>query len=296
MNTLRHEFVNAEEGISMNRVAWALFSAALLSVLAWGAYRGHAETLLGKVGPSALAIAAVVWATFFIGLVTSPITERRFVWITRFSYFFTMGALLASVVPFFLLKEAGLKGEALGIAVGCVEENGKDRELPREILCADKEHPNRFWLVNIGGAAQVVKQSANEGGAASAPPIRKITGGLVIPLYVLVLALMGAAVSMTRRVPEYQMRVVDAHGREPKISLEKARELMVFQIMQVVSAPMIALTAYYLILPDTRTTSVVIAFVSGFASETILCLLRGTADSLTALTAKLDPAKRDAPA
>jgi len=273
----------------MNRVTWALFSAALLSVLAWGAYQAHAGAILGKVGPSPLAIAAVVWAIIFIWLVTSPISERRFVWITRFSYFFTMGALLASVVPFFLLKEAGLKGEALGIAVGCVEESGKDREPPREILSAAKEHPNRFWLVNIGGAAELVKQSANErGGAASAPPVRKITGGLVIPLYVLVLALMGAAVSMTRRVPEYQMRVDCA-----VISLEKARELMVFQIMQVVSAPMIALTAYYLILPDTRTTSVVIAFISGFASETILRLLRGAADSLTA---KLDFAKRDADA
>ncbi|MGH8532625.1 MAG: hypothetical protein ACREV1_07835 [Gammaproteobacteria bacterium] len=245
-------------------------------------------------------------AIIFIALFTGPIGDKRFVWITRFSYFFTIAALLASVLPFFLLKEVGLKGEALGIAVGCAEGNGEDRELPSEILCDDKEHPNRFWLVNIGGAAKLVKQSANEGGgAASAPSIVKITGGLVIPLYVLVLALMGAAVSMTRRVPEYQMRVTEANGihirnkqlvgrskREP-ISFARARELMVFQIMQVVSAPMIALTAYYLILPDTRTTSVVIAFVSGFASETILRLLRGAADGLTA---KLDAAKTDAPA
>jgi hypothetical protein len=170
---------------------------------------------------------------------------------------------------------------------------------------------------------------------------------------------MGAVVSMTRRVPEYQMRVTEANGHtrnkelngrskragrgrvasggdgaqaapghppqargedpellqrpgqgppEPKlrqrqaqtaaqrapaepISFARARELMVFQIMQVVSAPMIALTAYYLILPDTRTTSVIIAFVSGFASETILRLLHIAADGLTE---KLDPAKSDA--
>ena len=75
-----------------------------------------------------------------------------------------------------------------------------------------------------------------------------------------------------------------SHSQEPG-------RLMVFQIMQVVSAPMIALTAYYLILPDTRTTSVIIAFVSGFASETILRLLRIAADGLTE---KLDPAKSDA--
>lgn len=282
----------------MNRKAWALFTAVLLPVLAWGAYLAHAEAILGKVavGPSTLAIAAV--AIIFIALFTGPIGDRRFVWITRFSYVFTIAALLASVLPFVLLEEPDLKGEgALGIAVGCVEGNSEDRELPREILCDDKEH--RFWLVNIGGVSAPAEQSANGGGETASG---RITGGLVIPLYVLVLALMGAAISMTRRVPEYQMRVTEANGhsrnkelngrskREP-ISFARARELMVFQIMQVVSAPMIALTAYYLILPDTRTTSVIIAFVSGFASETILRLLRIAADGLTE---KLDTAKSGA--
>ena len=112
----------------------------------------------------------------------------------------------------------------------------------------------------------------------------------------------GGGGSMTRRVPEYQMRVTEANGhtrnkelngrskREP-ISFARARQVMVFQIMQVVSAPMIALTAYYLILPDTRATSVIIAFVSGFASETILRLLRIASDGLTE---KLDTAKSGA--
>lgn len=293
----------------MNRVAWGLFSVALLSILAWGADGARVEAVLGFIEPSSLAIAAVfVAAIIFVALFTGPIEGvRRFVWITRFSYVFTIAALLVSVLPFFLLKpDARLNGEgALGITVGCAEGNGEDQELPREVLC-DKEHRNRFWLVNIGGAAERVKQSANEGGeAASALPIRKITGGLVIPLYVLVLALMGAAVSMTRRVPEYQKRVAEANGvhsrnkqasgypKSESISFARARELMVFQIMQVVSAPMIALTAYYLILPDTHSTSVIIAFVSGFTSETILRLLRIAADGLTA---KLDAAKRAAAA
>jgi hypothetical protein len=290
----------------MNRVAWGLFSVTLLSILAWGANRAHVEAVLGFLEPSSLAIAAVfVAAIIFVALFTGPIEGvRRFVWITRFSYVFTIAALLVSVLPFSLLKpeDARLNGKgALGIAVGCAEGNGEDQELPREVLC-DKEHRNRFWLVNIGGAAELVEQSANEGGeAASASPILKITGGLVIPLYVLVLALMGAAVSMTRRVPEYQKRVAEANGvhsrnkqvsgypKSEPISFARARELMVFQIMQVISAPMIALTAYYLILPDTRSTSVIIAFVSGFTSETILCLLRIAADGLTA---KLDTDKR----
>jgi hypothetical protein len=290
----------------MNRVAWGLFSVALLSILAWGADGAHVEAVLGFIEPSSLAIAAVfVAAIIFVALFTGPIEGvRRFVWITRFSYVFTIAALLVSVLPFILLKPgAQLNGKgALGITVGCAEGNGKDQELPREVLC-DKEHRNHFWLVNIGGAAEPVKQSANEGGGATSAS--QITGGLVIPLYVLILALMGAAVSMTRRVPEYQKRVAEANGvhsrnkqasghpKSEPISFARASELMVFQIMQVVSAPMIALTAYYLILPDTRSTSVAIAFVSGFTSETILRLLRIAADGLTA---KLDDAKRAAAA
>ena len=38
---------------------------------------------------------------------------------------------------------------------------------------------------------------------------REINGGLVVPLYVVVLALFGGAISMTRRVPEYQIGARD---------------------------------------------------------------------------------------
>ena len=66
---------------------------------------------MGKVavGPSTLAIAAV--AIIFIALFTGPIGDRRFVWITRFSYVFTIAELLASVLPFVLLEEPDLKVE-----------------------------------------------------------------------------------------------------------------------------------------------------------------------------------------
>ena len=93
---------------------------------------------------------------------------------------------------------------------------------------------------------------------------------------------MGAAVSMTRRVPEYQKEVrqmnqnkrdKDNKNNEP-MEYAEIRSLLVFQIMQVFSAPLIALTVYYLVLPDGFTSSIVIAFSSGFASETILVLLR----------------------
>ena len=111
-----------------------------------------------------------------------------------------------------------------------------------------------------------------------------ICGGLVVPLYVVFLSLIGGAVSMTRRVPEYQRRIYLPEGTDEHLPRESARELLVLQIMQVLSAPMIAITAYYMVKPDNLTMSVVIGFASGFASETIL-------RAIHALIEKLNPAE-----
>lgn len=68
--------------------------------------------------------------------------------------------------------------------------------------------------------------------------------GLVVPLYVVVLAIIGGAVGMTRRLPEIQRRA--AHSVQGKqdgdaISPIEAREMVVFQIMQILAAPLVAL-------------------------------------------------------
>ncbi len=158
------------------------------------------------------------------------------------------------------------------------------------------------WLVNIGGAVvfeegyqkkeeeAVVSaegdQKEEDKGEAQACSVYsedfredrwRIQGGLVVPLYVIVLALMGSAVSMTRRVPEYQRRAFESHET---LSNAQARENLVFQIMQVFSAPLIVMAAYYLFAPATRTTSVLVGFASGFASEPILLAIRSLADKL----------------
>ena len=100
----------------------------------------------------------------------------------------------------------------------------------------------------------------------------------MVPLYVVVLALFGGAVSMTRRVPEYQRRAMDWQDALTNV---EARERLVFQIMQVVSAPLIAVTAYYIYKPGTPAESVVIGFASGFASEPILLMIRSLVEKLS---------------
>lgn len=61
-----------------------------------------------------------------------------------------------------------------------------------------------------------------------------------------------------------------------------------FQIMQVLSAQLIAITAYYAFQPASRAASIALAFITGFSSETALLHIR-------ALTAKLAP-QADTPA
>ena len=105
-----------------------------------------------------------------------------------------------------------------------------------------------------------------------------LTGGIAVPLYVAVFALMGGAVNMLRRVPEYQWRGMDV---KDSLTREEARECLLFEMMQVLSSPLIAIAAYYLFHPQSQGASVALGFVAGFASHTILLTIRSVTDTLT---------------
>jgi hypothetical protein len=115
----------------------------------------------------------------------------------------------------------------------------------------------------------------------------RVLGGVVVPLYFVIISLMGGLVSMMRRVPEYQRRIVSTCPEH--ISCERAREYLVFQIMQVLSAPLIAITAYYAFEPTSRAASIALAFITGFSSELILLYVR-------AITVRLRPEESTAAA
>jgi hypothetical protein len=271
-----------------------------------------------------LSSLAVSGLYVFTGLVTTNKLSQ----IIRFCYIFTGLALVGSLLPFALPglfsepEPSKASAEApLGILRGCVKAQDKTQGdwYPKEVLCDGGAQ----WVVRIGGiiggivqpgekpaappvpgADAAAPQSGEKPAAppapgagaaapqsgqkpAAAPPAREIIGGLVVPLYVIVLALMGGAISMTRRVPEYQRRALDS--REPLTNAE-AREYLVFQIMQVFTAPLIAVTAYYIYRPATPVESVVVGFASGFASEPILVMIRALVDKLRPATQPPQPA------
>ena len=133
------------------------------------------------------------------------------------------------------------------------------------------------WAMEPQRQGSVLPIGAAGNGRGLGSP-RQITGGVVIPLYVVVFALWGGAVNMLRRVPEYQWRGLDV---KDSLTKERAREQLIFQMTQVLAAPLIAITSYYVLEPNTHKASVALGFVSGFASHPILLAIRAVTDTLT---------------
>lgn len=163
------------------------------------------------------------------------------------------------------------------------------------------------WLIAIGGVtsreyakvlpAGPTAASAPMAGAPSAPATQFVVvhGGLVAPLYVVVLAFIGGAISLSRRLPEYQRRSSDqscaqtaaatppnakpAPGNEPLTAVQ-VREGIVFQLMQLCSAPFLALATWHMFDPSTVASATVLAFGTGFASEHLLLTVRGMIEGI----------------
>jgi len=122
-----------------------------------------------------------------------------------------------------------------------------------------------------------------------------IVGGVVVPIYFLAIALLGACIGMLRKLPEYQRRSAEyyknnydpnKHGSEDdKLPLEKAeaRDYLIFQSIQVVFAPAIALIAYSFVKPNDASTAALLAFAAGYSSEIFLMIIRQLSDRLLGL-------------
>lgn len=167
-------------------------------------------------------------------------------------------------------------------------------ELCREMASGSKEVPYYPWLVSVGGvvALECGSQGApcpNRKDDGKGPPMYRVQGGFVVPFYVVVFAFVGGVVNLTRRVPEYQKRS-SCHfagtATEPVVTLLEAREFVIFQIMQFLSSPFIAMVAYHAFEPKSVTTAVVTGFFAGFATESVLLLLRGMFNGLRPETTK----------
>jgi len=147
------------------------------------------------------------------------------------------------------------------------------------------------WMISMGGVTVrkfvpiISPCVAGCEGASNGKRLSyvEVHGGLALPLFVVVLSFIGGAVSLSRRIPEYQRRSEEAYvptEREAKMAPFQAREAVVFQIMQLVSAPFLAMATWYIVTPSTLGAAALLAFGTGFASEPLLMMIRGMVEGI----------------
>lgn len=232
-------------------------------------------------------------------------SQQRNKWMI-FAYSFMLISLLLSIYPFInALSEADLKKylstlreKPIAVFIGCSldskaenlrcepknqNKSSLDEQQQKQAILPDGV--GSAWTINIGGNIERCKKADDETYGKSVTC--EVKDGLLIPLYFIIMALMGGSISLTRRLPELQKQAGSEHiatGQQPKLSQYEFREHLIFQMVQFISAPFLAILAYYLIEPSNTTNAVVLAFTAGFASETILLMVRSVANKITPQT------------
>ena len=171
-----------------------------------------------------------------------------------------------------LASAASIAASAAGALAAAAEQAIKFRDLAKQAVQASEQ------------ARSAADQSCNARGTDDPKrPFVEVIGGVAVPLFVVVLALIGGAVSISRRIPEFQRRndrnyvpTID----EPSMPAFRVREAVVFQIMQLVSAPFLAIATLQVIEPNNLASASTLAFATGFFSETILYMIRGMVNGL----------------
>jgi hypothetical protein len=282
----------------------------------------------------ALSIAFGAWfITCFTG---DPLKDDRTLQSFRFAYVFTMTSFAVLVFPMTNPWQPDILGP-ISLIRGCVDPKA-EKTIPDAIACVEGsereiivlldtpdekkdtpdvkklrqyKEPKGFsdersypWLIVIGGSYGVLmsaaKQPDKKTGTSNQPSFSIIQGGFVVPYYIVLLAFVGGAISLTRRIPEYQKQSEDTYVATtdaPKLNEYEARENVIFEIMQLITAPFIAMVAFYAFAPATTAGGITLAFLSGFSSSLILLQLRGMLEGLyPAATAKLSLPASTSPA
>ncbi len=261
---------------------WVWLYAFLVVIFLGVTYFGYPDPKKGfglNTGRMTIFFLLIVFVVEFIRLFTKPVlsegeltpNEKVRTHLIRYSYVFMFFAIGVAIIPFMSNIKPMNPNLPIAVFLGCSEGN----KVP-DLACPKDETPptSGQWVVNIGGH---VKCSADDKGAC------RVKGGIVVPLYFVILALMAGAISISRRVPEYQKRSAPIYvgtEKEPKLGIGTLREFLVFQIIQFVSAPLIAVVAFYFVPPTQKPYAVALGFTAGFASESILVMIRAVVDKV----------------
>lgn len=264
--------------------------------------------------------AVFFWTVMWASYAFSGDPYRRRTHALGFAYYFVILSFSIFSLPTLVLGNA-IGGEPLGIISGCVREQTAAEQVRCERNAdgllppaapgepAPAGHASNLqlvrtavrnqWLVNVGGTirpqnacdpktdAAIRKVHPEQACTLGSPGNRVyVSGGVVVPLPFVMVALVGGAISLSRRVPEIQ-RCSETYDHDvprsvrrgglgmplvvrPELSAADVRLNLLFLIVQFTSAPMLASVAYQVIEPESASTSTALAFMCGFGSEAVL--------------------------
>jgi hypothetical protein len=182
---------------------------------------------------------------------------------------------------------------SLLLAIGGVTAT-VEPDAPLDLAASAAAAPSTPSATSTSTSTSTSAASGGASAAASASPVAlsksgaerwhvEVVGGLAVPFFVLVMSFIGGAVSLSRRVPEYQRRLnPDYKGTLEQCNMREfeVREAVVFQIMQLISAPFLAIATWYIVSPSTLASAATLAFGTGFASESLLLMIRGLVNGI----------------
>jgi hypothetical protein len=258
-----------------------------------------------------VAVAGLVLLGFQLVLFTGDLGQRKARWLFMLMYFFTFFSLALPIVVSLVVSQNQYLIDSMEASpIGLVKAKTRALSEPQ-------------WLVNIGGMVVHDRKPNNEAGKttettvgseASSVPLAAATAdsgqvtklvesGVAVPFYVLLLAMFGAGINMTLKVPEIQRSYEDvlSEARSPawnpfmatwrllrgqteapaavptvvprKTAGDIRREL-IENYMYLLSAPLLAVAMYYLlqVLAEqvTQPLLVIMAFATGLISKAVI--------------------------
>jgi len=164
---------------------------------------------------------------------------------------------------------------------------GYMKEAPVGLLIS-KVNDEPQWVLNIGG--YVERKEVEAKSETSDFEALNLEHGLIVPIYVIILAMVGSAINMTKQVPRYQpeseriggLSLITVPGepierRKSQYRDRRRRDWrtgLISHYMYLVSSPFVAIAAYYLLVSfgiNNRVPIVVlVSFSVGLISDPIL--------------------------
>ena len=258
-----------------------------------------------------VAIAGVALLGFQLVLFTGDLGQRKARWLFMLMYFFTFFSLALPIVVSLVVSQNQYLIDSMEASpIGLVKAKTRALSEPQ-------------WLLNIGGMVVHDSKPNNEVGktmetvvgseAGSGPVAARSAGsgqvtklvesGVAVPFYVLLLAMFGAGINMTLKVPEIQRSYENVLSEDrlpawnpfmaawrllrgqaeasaavatvvPRKTAGDIRRELIENYMYLMSAPLLAVAMYYLlqVLAEqvTQPLLVIMAFATGLVSKAVI--------------------------